>query len=221
MQMQIFWDEVQKSVALYSLPILIVGYLVKSFINHLLDKDISAFKKSLENDATSFKQSLENTANLELEKYKSQLETERVRLQIAYGGIFEKQANAILDIYRGLLVVEDNTFQVIDSSSENIKKNRQLFVKSILAVMEIHALNRILLPEEIDNALNKFIKDMHSNVARYARIESQLQNQKSEDELQHLFIKQEEAEKVIEVELPKLKELLINNMRETLGIKQK
>jgi hypothetical protein len=59
-----------------------------------------------------------------------------------------------------------------------------------------------------------------SNVTRYARIESQLQNQKSEDEFQHLFVKQDKAEKVIEVELPKLKELLINNIRKTLGIVQ-
>lgn len=215
-----FLEEVLKLIAVYSIPFGIVCYLVKILIVHWLDKDISAYRKSLENDATSFKQSLENTANLELEKYKSQLETERVRLQISYGGIFEKQANAILEIYRGLLVIEDIALSVVGPGSgiDYIKTDRQLFIKSVLTVKETHKINRILLPEEIDNALNKFIKDMYSNVTKYARIENQFHNDKSEDELEQLFVKQEVAAKVIEVELPKLKELLINDLRKTLGI---
>lgn len=57
-----------------------LGFLFKALIGHLLDKDISS--------------------------YKSKLDAENLKLKISYGGIFEKQANVILELYTKLLSLE-------------------------------------------------------------------------------------------------------------------
>lgn len=79
-----------------------LAYLVRSLIGHRLEKDISEFKRTLE-----------LAAQREIEAYKSQLEKDRLRLQISYGGIFEKQASAILDLYKGVVTLERAAFAAI------------------------------------------------------------------------------------------------------------
>ena len=104
------WEVVFASIIGNTIVISVLGYLGNALIGNLLQKDLSEFNSKLEKEVDHFKQQLEAKANLELEKYKHDLQKDQLRLQISYGGIFEKQANAILDIYRGLLVVEDNIF---------------------------------------------------------------------------------------------------------------
>ena len=217
-----FLEEVLKLIAVYSIPFGIVCYLVKILIVHWLDKDISAYRKSLENDATSFKQSLENTANLELEKYKSQLETERVRLQISYGGIFEKQANAILEIYKVLIVLDEAARGYLESV-----QNRELEVKffeSWKNAQKIISSNCILLPEKLDPDLSKFMREYFIGVHHYISAISQLKQTNpydaSNEERQQLKEMRDKASIMVNEEIPKLKNDLVSYMRKTLGIIQ-
>ena len=78
-----------------SFVLIVLGFLSKKLIKHFLDKDISKFKSEIQFKATQ-----------EIESYKSNLEKERARLQISYGGIFERQAEAILAIYQNLLLLD-------------------------------------------------------------------------------------------------------------------
>jgi hypothetical protein len=216
--LQIFWNEVGRATIVYSLPVLIVSWLAKKTITYWLDKDTLRYKQLLENETASFRLSLENTANLELEKHKSQLETERLRLQISYGGIFERQANAILEIYNQLLELERNSFNVMESTGVENTKYQENFSESWRTVKDSYIFNRILYPEEIDSAINKFITDINLNVRRLKRYDMQFRSRVSDDEIKHLIENIEKAEEVIERDLPNLKELLISNMRKTLGV---
>jgi hypothetical protein len=49
----------------------VLGYLFKSIITHFLNKDVETFKSTLQSDVTQ-----------QVEKYRSELEIERTRLQI-------------------------------------------------------------------------------------------------------------------------------------------
>lgn len=61
-----------------------VTFLARSIFLHYLNKDIALYKEQIKSEASN-----------QLETYKSELEKDRLRLQISYGGIFEKQANAV------------------------------------------------------------------------------------------------------------------------------
>jgi hypothetical protein len=213
------WQVVLTSIAGNTIVISILGFLGKVLIDNLLKKDLLTFQSSLQRDVDFFKQKLENTASLELEKHKSQLETERLRLQISYGGIFEKQANAILEIYNQLLELERNSFNVMESTGVENTKYQENFSESWRTVKNSYISNRILYPEEIDSAINKFINDIYLNVRRLKRYNMQFNSRASDDdEIKHLIENIEKAEEVIERDLPNLKELLIINMRKTLGV---
>ena len=223
--MQLFWDVFQRALVDYSLPVLIVAYFAKKIITHWLDKDISAYKKALENETASLKQSLESTANLELEKYKSLLETERLRLQISYGGIFEKQAYAILDIYRALKDLECSAIVFIDSAPNKVDESSKLFLKSWKVAYESYAKNRILLPEQLDALLNKFILDYFMNTHHYTSAKVDLINLSnvqglSDEQLDLIRERRDKAIEIINLEIPKLLNDLVSYMRKTLGIIQ-
>lgn len=57
----------------------VIGYLSKSMFTHFLNRDIERFKSEILADASK-----------QIESYKSKLEIERNRLQISYGGIFQR-----------------------------------------------------------------------------------------------------------------------------------
>ncbi len=216
-------EEVLRSIAVYSVPFGIVCYLVKILIVHFLDKDISAYRKSLENDAASFKQSLENTANLELEKYKSQLDKERLRLQISYGGIFEKQANAILEISKALKDLEYSAIKFINSDPNKADESSQLFFQSWTVTNESYSNNRILLPEQLDTDLHKFILDYLMSIHHYTNAKEDLKHiskipSVSDEELDWIREQKNTAKAMIDSDIPKLKESIISYMRKTLGV---
>ncbi|MCX7110426.1 MAG: hypothetical protein NTX45_09915 [Proteobacteria bacterium] len=209
--LQIFWDEVGRAIIVYSLPVFIVSYLAKKVITHWLDKDIE-----------SYKESLKNTTNLEFERYKNQLQKDQLRLQISYGGIFEKQANAILDIYKAMIHLEYSATMFINSNSNKEDESSQLFFQSWCDTNESYSNNRILLPEQLDAELNKFIHDYFMNVHHYTMAKEDLKNLNrvhgvSDEELDWIRKQKKKANAMINNDIPKLKESIISIMRKTLG----
>ena len=83
-----------------------VGWIVKSVINRYIDKDIANHKALLDKD---------------IENYKSQRLAENTKLQISYGGIFEKQANAIIEIYSTFIKLESESKENLDDSANWIR----------------------------------------------------------------------------------------------------
>ena len=82
-------DAVITAILANSIALTIIGFLMKSLISQYLSKDMAAFQARLEEKSTS-----------NLEAYRAEVEKERIKLQIAYGGIFERQADAILELFK-------------------------------------------------------------------------------------------------------------------------
>jgi hypothetical protein len=199
-------ETVLATIAANAVLLGVLGFLFKALIGHFLDKDVSKFEQSLENRAVH-----------EIESYKAQLDKERLRLQISYGGIFEKQANAILELYKGVVALERASFDTIHHGGSAAER-QEAFRQSWAIVRNFHGEHRILLPQEIDDALAKFINDMFRNVFAYTRIEERNLGRVSDEEFQRLMDKQEKAYEVIDRDLPALKELLITSMRQAIGV---
>lgn len=184
----------------------VLGFLLKSLIGQFLEKDLSRFK-----------QSLEDRALREIEAYKAQLEKERLRLQISYGGIFEKQATAILELYRGLTEFESAATQAIHGGG-TVSERRETFRRPWAAVRRLYHENRILLPQEIDEALVKFVDDLFLNASAYTRSEMRDAGRMTDEQFEQLIQKQDKILEVIERELPPIREMLVASMRKALGV---
>ncbi|KFD93383.1 phosphoprotein [Vibrio cholerae V51] len=188
-----------------ALVIAAIGYIVRSAISHYLNKDIAAFKESLKSEVTK-----------ELEGYKSELETERLKLQIAYGGLYEKRANAILAIYDDLIKLEGEVYVAIHASEEGIERRKRFF-RELKTAMSSYVQSRILLPECIDAQLKAFYEELSHNVFRYNTLEQKMRFARSEERFEQLCKEQDEALEIVENGIPILKELLICEMRKVLG----
>lgn len=183
-----------------------LAYLVRSLMGHRLDKDISEFKRTLE-----------LTAQREIEAFKAQLEKDRLRLQISYSGIFEKQAGAILDLYRNVLALERAASEAVHTGGP-IPQRKTAFQDAWVNIRKSYQDDRILLPPHIDEMVGQFMDRMLRSVFEVANVESRDFSRVTEDEFKKLSDRQDKAYAIIESELPALREKLIVSMRQTVGV---
>jgi len=189
-----------------ALALMVLAFLSKSIIKHFLDKDISNFKTKIQ-----------LKANEQIEAYKSTLEIERLRLQISYGGIFEKQAEAILSLYKNLTELSKDANMAVHGS--DTPTNRKiLFRKSWDEFTALYYQLKILLPQDLDSKLKEFQEKILNIVFQNARIEQYLGRNLTDSEYDKFENKQNEIYTVFAEEIPNLEKSLINKMRRVLGV---
>jgi hypothetical protein len=120
---QEFCQIVVAAVVSNSVALAALGFLFKSFVGHLLDKDVSL--------------------------YKSRLEMENLKLQISYGGIFEKQANVILDLYSRLLSLELGANPGSLATPDQWNHYRE----AIKSTVDFYHEQRVMLPQALDKKI--------------------------------------------------------------------
>jgi len=158
------WEVLQdNTVTAFWVTMLMV--LVKFFTSHLLSKDIVKFQQTLTDKSAEFQRSLQSSAELEMSAYKAELDKERVRLQISYGGIFKKQAETIIELYRLIADLRQATIGVtIDSESAD-----STFHEKWQALYFFSLKNRILLPESVEDLLRKLQLDSISGFLTHSK----------------------------------------------------
>ncbi len=197
-------DEIIKAIATNTITLGILAYLFRSIIRHWLDKDISSFKSKVESNAKEA-----------IASYQSELEKERIRLQIQYGGIFEKQAEAILELYRLIVAFEksinDATFR------EDEGKSYEQFISHLCALTDFYDDNQILFPEIIENLFDEFHKTAFFATGNYRRSEQRLSRiYITEKQFDNIFAQQDRALDELK-QLPILKKELTLCLRKTIG----
>ena len=130
-----FWQVVITAVVSNTVALGVLGFLFKSLIGHFLDKDINS--------------------------YKSKLDAENLKLQIAYGGIFEKQANVILELYSRLLSLEIGA----NPGSLSNPKNWNDYRDNIQATANFYHEQRVMIPQSLDANVLDTIKSTHDILA--------------------------------------------------------
>jgi len=187
-----------------SVVLAIVAWLVKSIVAHQMDKDTAEFKVNLK-----------ASTDRQMENYRAGLEKEQIRLQISYGGIFEKQAEAILELYKLCTKYRRDAFFAMDAVDNGPELAE--FRESYRLLYECYEENRILLPESLDREVRKFVLNFHVKVPQHQRMEKQYSRVNSEEAFDRLWARQEVLRKSIEEEMPDLLEKLVSMMREMLG----
>jgi len=183
-----------------------VGWLARTLIKNLLDKEMAETKNRLESDAKK-----------QIEQFKSQLEIERVKLQTRYSGIFSKQAEAILGLFQKLEAFSKmaNLALANAGTDEEVKEE---FRKQFIELKENYSINRIFLPKEVDNLCIDFFSKLFKSVWSYTRWEEGMKFETSKENFERIWNKQEKALTIIDIELPKIKEEMISRFRILLGI---
>jgi hypothetical protein len=173
-----------------------------------------------ERDRLKFKAALELKASEQMDAFRSHLEIERLRLQISYGGIFQKQAEAILTLFKAMVDLERgindaiNFGMVTDDRQERYNRYR----KPWAALRDTFQDVRILLPEELDSDIEAFMDKAYTGASGYLRADMQDFSRLSEAELNKVFRQQDHAMTVVNNDVAALRDRLIKEMRRILGV---
>ena len=199
-------DSIWGVVGIGSMVIAALTYLIKSLTVHLLNKDIEKYKLQIQSEA-----------NLAIAKYQSELEKNRIRLQISYGGIFEKQADSILNLYRFLDVFDKSIGNAIHPSGDR-EAAWDEFLQSWRDLVNYLDECSILLPESVDNLFQEFHKEIFHGVAGYRRAENYLTRATiTSDQIEGMLNKQSKILVDLD-EVPQLKVELKRELRKLIGV---
>ena len=193
---------IENELAKYTITLTILSFLFGTIIKFWLDKETRSFQNSLEG---------------QLGDYKHQLEIERIRLKIAYGGIFEKQANALLDLHQSLIDLQHQADVAMNVGIED-NQSKIEFRKVWGQLRKEYSKNRALLPEEIDKSIQEFLEKIFKAVLAYQSVERRILRTPSDDEFDKLAAKQDEAINVIMIEIPEIEQKIVESMRVRLGV---
>jgi len=197
-------DEIIKSIATNTIALGILSFLFKSIIGHWLDKDISSFKSKVESNAKEA-----------IASYQSTLEKERIRLQIQYGGIFEKQAEAILKLYKLIVAFEKSINDAMFNKDEG--KSYKQFISHLRALTKFYDDHQVLFPEVIEKLFIEFQKTAFFATGNYRSTEKRLsRNNITPQQYDNIFAQQDKALAELE-QIPNLKKELTLCLRKTIG----
>ena len=186
----------------YTITLSILAFLFGAIIKFWLDKETRSFQNKLEG---------------KLEEYQHKLEVERIKLQISYGGIFEKQANALLGLHQSLIDLQHEADAAVNlGPEENAPKASFRRIWSQLRYE--YSTNRALLPEDIDKSVKDFLEKIFKAVLAFQSVEQRILRMPSDGELDQLTEKQDKAFGVIMVEIPAIEQKIVESMRVRLGI---
>lgn len=192
----------ESEFAKYTITLSILSFLFGTIIKYWLDKETRSFQNKLEG---------------KLGEYEHKLEVERIRLQIAYGGIFEKQAEALLKLHQSLIDLQHKADVAMNVAPEDPER-KKAFRKVWAQLRGEYTKNRALFPEEIDSSVKDFLDKIFQAVSLYQNTESKMLRMPSNEEYEKLAAKQNDAIEVIMVEIPEIEQKIVDSMRLRLGV---
>jgi len=199
-------EELIYSITENAIALAILAFLCREIVKHWLNKDISTFKSQLQ-----------HTAELQIAEYQAQLEKEKIRLHISYGGIFEQQAEVILKLFQFISKIEKRIHFAL-YTTEDGNSEYQEFYSDWMEFREYYDSNKILLPESLEELFEKLLKDSMWGVRKHRSADKQLSSGKySDKKYDRLFETQDEAQVMI-AQLPIVKKELTVKLRSLIGI---
>ena len=138
-------------------------------------------------------------------------------MQISYGGIFERQANAILELYGAVVALERGASEAIHLGG-TAQERRASFERPLMDLRRTILEKQILLPPEVDKAMEAFLGKLPRAVRIYISAESRDFSRLSSQEIDKVFDRQDKAMEIIETEIPQLREHLVAEMRKVIGV---
>lgn len=185
----------------------VVGWLSRSIISQLLSKDIEAFKSKLQYDS-----------QLELTKFKSELERSAFEHQVRFSQLHEKRADIIADLFGVIVDLHSSVDNFIlflpaataDDSDKNLKSLHNAVDKFKLTFEK----NRIYFNKETCELIDSFNESMSKPVSELV-MHIDISGYQNWDVLGKVWMA---AQEKLYAEIEDIKEELEMEFRQLLGV---
>ncbi|MFK3858570.1 hypothetical protein [Pseudoalteromonas rhizosphaerae] len=145
--MDIDWNGIIKFIGVSGLSLGALTFMSKALLKQLLEKDKERFTADLK---------------IDLEKHKSKLEKERIKLQVAYSNIYAKQAEIIVEIYEIITLVRDAAVKTLGDEEGSLTHLE--FKDHLNNLTSMYRRKKILLPDNVCNLLDELIRNFLNKV---------------------------------------------------------
>ena len=196
-----------KELGTVAIVVAAITFLAKTTISHFFTRSLDAHKATLD-----------QRTETALASYRSSLEREQIRLQIAYGGVYQKQADTILELYQLLAQFERIMHFATNPTKESAEYKK--FIEIWRRLSEVYEERQVLLPERIDVMVGEIAKLIFSAVHDIRRVEERIQktgHSLGQQQFDRLFATQDQAYEVLN-RIPEIKSELKAQMRRLLGV---
>ncbi|MDO6464910.1 hypothetical protein [Pseudoalteromonas carrageenovora] len=181
--------------------IAVFTYLGQKFIEHNF--------KSREKE---YELTLKSQFDKEVIKFKSDVEKASLRFNTKVTGVFERQASAISEIYSQLYDLEYSMGIAINQGMPWDEKYEK-FKACYFSFREYWGRNRILIPKDVDKAIEQLLKDAFWSVENYGAGEHQFLARNFE-----AGSKQKAQALELQKSIPIIMDNLRNSFRNTIGV---
>ena len=198
---------VLKELAVGAMIVGSLTYLAKQAINHFFSRKVEEYKSELE----------QKTATA-IAAFQTNLEKEQIRLQIAYGGVYQKQADTILDLYRLLTQFERLMHFAANPGEGSVEYSE--FIEIWQTLMQAYEQRQILLPEIVDRQVGEMAKMIFTAVHDIRRAEDRIRkvgHALSQEQFDRLYKSQDKAYEILN-RIPDIKMELKASLRRILGV---
>ncbi|TVK98908.1 hypothetical protein AYI84_19440 [Shewanella algae] len=200
MDSDLFIRFLETEILKYTVSMSVLSFLFVKIIKFWLDKEVNRFQNSLE---------------MQCVEYKNSLEIDRLRLQIAYGGIFEKQSSLLIEVSQELSLLYGEIFSFLNNPKD--KKSRDSFRHLWFQLRTKHSSRRVLIPEDVDEKIYEYFSKSLQTVTKLYVVESKMHDTQGENDLNNLMIEHDELVNVIMVELPSMEQKIVESIRNLLS----
>ncbi|HGZ6886467.1 TPA: hypothetical protein ACOLZ0_004690 [Vibrio parahaemolyticus] len=180
---------------------------------------VAGFKKYIDHQLKLKEQSLLTDLKVQADKevavYKAKLEQESLRFNVKTSGVYEKQAEALTEIYSQLSDLEYLMNVAINQGKPWDEKYDQ-FKSTYFEVRTYWRRNRILLSDEIDHLIRALLSDAFWAVENYGSGESSFLR----GDFEYADSQKEKAEQ-LKQSISQILELLVTDFRDKIGVTDK
>ena len=172
------WKIVIGAITGNALVLAILGFLAKSFINNLLNKDIKKFELELK-----------SKNDIIIENLKNDLKIITFEHQVKFGYIHEKRAKVIADLYKKIAETERNARQFIMKLSSD-KETFDSISQEIDDLRNVFDINSIYFDKNLSDEINDFIMKLWEpvvTVQAYADVDNPTLLDEKKEKLNKVF----------------------------------
>jgi hypothetical protein len=197
------WAQVTTPMTVIAIVACVAQVVLVYFSNRTLEK---------------FKSKLQAEAGAELQTYRTAVEKEQIKLQIAYAGVYKEQSDTILELYK--LLTQFERLMHLAATPSNQNPHYESFIKIWDHLMEVYEQRQVLLPDYIDEQFGQIANSIYFAVHDVRRAEDRIEKTRarlSQEEFDCLFKDQDAAYKILN-KIPDLKANLKSHLRRLLGV---
>lgn len=158
---------------------------------------------------------LKAKADREVAIYKAKLEQESLRFNVKTSGVYQKQADAITEIYNQLCDLEDQMNIAINTGVPWDEKY-QKFESTYSVLRSFWRKNRILLSDKVDTLIRALLNDTFWAVQHYGSGESSILR----GNFDSATVQKDKASELMQ-SIPQILEQLIIEFRDNIGVTEK